>query len=137
MPVEDGHRDGGLADNVLLAAVLCCTTGLHQKLRVTLHSLNLEGKNKQMLNNIQHRGVKSTQQWVVLEPKLTQESRVSVTQRETLVTGDTEGRQRVEPLVQERLEAGGRGVGGMEQVINLLTGRTQSGHWRVDSQRVK
>lgn len=41
------------------------------------------------------------------ERGLTQEGRVSVTQRETLVAGDAEGRQRVEPLVQERLQAGG------------------------------
>lgn len=45
---------------------------------------------------------------------LTQEGRVSVAERETLVTRDAEGRERVEPLVQERLEAGGRGVSGVE-----------------------
>lgn len=53
-----------------------------------------------------------------------------VAQRKALVPRDTEGRQQVEPLVQERLEAGGRRVGGMKQVVNLLAGRAQSGHWR-------
>lgn len=41
------------------------------------------------------------------ERGLTQEGRVSVAQRETLVARDAEGRKRVEPLVQERLQAGG------------------------------
>lgn len=43
---------------------------------------------------------------MIYERGLTQEGRVSVTERETLVTGNAEGRKRVEPLVQERLEAG-------------------------------
>lgn len=60
---------------------------------------------------------------------LTQESRVSVTQGKALVPRDAEGGQHVEALVQERLEARGRGVGRVEQVVNLLTGRTQSRHW--------
>lgn len=55
---------------------------------------------------------------------------MSVAQRKTLITRNTEGRQHVEALVQERLEAGGRGIGWVEQVVNLLTGRTQSGDWR-------
>lgn len=66
----------------------------------------------------------------VMYVSLTQESRVSVPQRKALITRDTEGRQQVEPLVKERLEAGGRRVGWMKQVVNLLTGRTQSGHCR-------
>lgn len=61
---------------------------------------------------------------------LTQESWVSVTQGKALVARDAEGGQHVEALVQERLEARGRGVGRVEQVVNLLTGRTQSRHWR-------
>lgn len=61
---------------------------------------------------------------------LTQQSRVSVAQRKALVARDAEGRQQVKPLVQERLEAGGRRVGWMKQVVNLLTGRTQIRHWR-------
>lgn len=61
---------------------------------------------------------------------LTQERRVSVAQREALVAGDAEGRQQVEALVQQGLEARGRGVGRVEQVVNLLTRRTQGGHWR-------
>lgn len=61
--------------------------------------------------------------------ELTQESWVSVAQRKALIAGDAKRRQQVEPLVQERLEAGGRRVGWMKQVVNLLTGRTQSGHW--------
>lgn len=55
---------------------------------------------------------------------LTQESGVSITQRKALIAGNTKGRQQVEPLVQERLEARGRGVGWMKQVVNLLTGWT-------------
>lgn len=62
---------------------------------------------------------------------------MSVTQRKALVTRNTEGRQHVEALVQERLEAGGRGIGWMEQVINLLTGRTQSGHWRGEENTMR
>lgn len=70
---------------------------------------------------------------------LTQESRVSVAQRKALVARDAERRQRVEALVQERLQAGGRGIGWMEQVVNLLTGRTQSSHCRreVNAMKVK
>lgn len=55
---------------------------------------------------------------------------MSVAQREALVAGDAEGRQQVEALVQQGLEARGRGVGRVEQVVNLLTRRTQGGHWR-------
>lgn len=57
---------------------------------------------------------------------------MSVTERETLVARNAEGRKRVEPLVQERLEAGRRGIGGVEQVVNLLAGWAQGGHWRTE-----
>lgn len=40
------------------------------------------------------------------ECELTQEGRVAITKRETLVPGNAEGRECVEPLVQERLQAG-------------------------------
>lgn len=57
---------------------------------------------------------------------------MSVTQRETLVARNAEGRKRVEALVQERLQAGGGGIGRVEQVVNLLAGRAQGGHWMED-----
>lgn len=62
---------------------------------------------------------------------------MSVAQRKALVTGDAEGRQQVEAFVQERLEARGRRIGWMEQVINLLAGRTQSRHWRAEANTLR
>lgn len=62
---------------------------------------------------------------------------MSVAQRKALVARDTERRQHVEALVQERLKAGGRGIGWMEQVVNLLTGRTQSSHWSGEDNTMK
>lgn len=53
---------------------------------------------------------------------------MSVPQRKALIAGDAEGGQQVEPLVQERLEARGGGVGRVEQVVDLLAGWTQSRH---------
>ena len=35
----------------------------------------------------------------------------------------------MEGFGQEGLQAGGAGVSGMEEVVDLLTGRTQLGHW--------
>lgn len=70
---------------------------------------------------------------VIDECGLTQEGRVSVTQRESLVAGNAEGGQRVEALVQERLQAGGGGIGWVEQVVDLLAGRAQGGHWRTEN----
>lgn len=52
------------------------------------------------------RRFQSAQAKVIDECGLTQEGRVSVTERETLVPRNAEGRKHVEPLVQERLEAG-------------------------------
>lgn len=69
------------------------------------------------------------------EGGLTQERRVSVAEGETLVPGHTEGREHVEALVQERLQAGSRGIGGVEQVVNLLAGWAQGRHWRVERDR--
>lgn len=63
---------------------------------------------------------------------LTQEGRVSVAQGEPLVPGNAEGREHVEALVQERLQAGSRGIGGVEQVVNLLAGWAQGRHWRAE-----
>lgn len=40
LPVEDGHGDRRLVNAVLLAAVGCGTSRLHQQLRVTLHGFN-------------------------------------------------------------------------------------------------
>lgn len=63
---------------------------------------------------------------------------MAVAQGEALVAGDAERRQQVEPLVQERLQAGGGRVGGVKQVVELLTGRTQRRHWGgVRGQEVK
>lgn len=58
----------------------------------------------------------------------TQESRVSVPQRKSLISGDAEGGEQVEAFVQQRLQAGGRRVCRVEQVVHLLAGRTQSRH---------
>lgn len=55
---------------------------------------------------------------------------MTVAQREALVAGDAEGREQVEALVQQWLEARGRRVGRVEQVVHLLTRWTQGGHWR-------
>lgn len=75
----------------------------------------------------------------VCDGGLTQEGRVSVSEREPLVPGNAEGSEHVEALVQEGLEAGGRGIGGVEQVVDLLTGGAQGRHWRThpdeDSER--
>lgn len=57
---------------------------------------------------------------------------MSVSEREPLVPRNAEGSERVEALVQEGLEAGGRGIRGVEQVVDLLTGGTQGRHWRTD-----
>lgn len=35
----------------------------------------------------------------------------------------------MEGFGQEGLQAGGAGVGSVEEVVDLLTGRTQLGHW--------
>lgn len=73
---------------------------------------------------------------VIDECGLTQEGRVSVTQRESLVAGNAEGGERVEALVQERLQAGGGGIGWVEQVVDLLAGRAQGGHWRTEDKKL-
>ena len=89
-----------------------------------------KGRRKRMTKR---REVKSAAKRLVCLCGLTQESWVSVAQRKALVTGDAEGRQQVEAFVEERLQARGRRIGWMEQVINLLTGRTQSRHWRGEA----
>lgn len=55
---------------------------------------------------------------------------MSVAQREALVARDTEGRQQVEALVQQGLQTRGRGVGRVEEVVDLLARRAQGGHWQ-------
>lgn len=89
------------------------------------------------LQKLVYKGSKTAEKSFKCWCGLTQESWVSVTQRKALVTRNTEGRQHVETLVQERLKAGGRGISWMEQVINLLTGRTQGGHWRGEGNTVR
>lgn len=59
---------------------------------------------------------------------LTQQGRGAITQGVLLVSGHAEGWHSVEGLGQEGLQAGGTGIGGMEEVVDLLTGRTQLGH---------
>lgn len=97
------------------------TPRLRQKLRVTLHRLNYN--NREVIEGAARAALTRRRRRV-----LTQERRVSVSQGEALVSGDGEGRQQVEPFVQQRLEAGGGRVGRMEQVINLLTGGMESRH---------
>lgn len=56
---------------------------------------------------------------------LTQNSRVAITQREPLVTRNVKGRQKVELPLQKGLEARRRRVCRVEQVIDLLTSRSE------------
>lgn len=60
---------------------------------------------------------------------LTQEGGGAVTQRVFLVAGHAERRDGVESLGQEGLQARGAGVGRVEEVVDLLAGGTQLGHW--------
>lgn len=59
---------------------------------------------------------------------LTQQGRVPVSQGKTLVAGHVEGRQEVKFPLQKRLQAASWGIGWMEQVVDLLTGRPQLGN---------
>lgn len=103
LPVEHRHQDGGLAHAVVLAAAGRGAAGLHQELRVTLHGLHLESGEK---TELMSRRFQSAEGKMIDECGLTQEGRVSVTERETLVPRNAKGRKHVEPLVQERLQAG-------------------------------
>lgn len=98
-PVEHRHEDGGLAHHGVLAAAGRGSAGLHQELRVALHRLNLEGEGRDKRFQGAGGGVMDAR-------GLTQEGREAVAQGETLVTRNAEGGKRVEPLVQERLQAG-------------------------------
>jgi len=60
---------------------------------------------------------------------LTQQGRGAIAQGVFLVAGHAERRDGVEGLGQEGLQARGAGVGGVEEVVDLLTGGTQLGHW--------
>lgn len=61
---------------------------------------------------------------------LTQQRGAPVPQREALVAGDAEGRQGVEAPLQQRLQARGRRVRRVEQVVDLLAGGPQLENWR-------
>lgn len=60
--------------------------------------------------------------------ELTQQGRVSISQRKPLITGYTEGREKVKFPLQQRLQTGGRGISWVEQVVDLLACRPQLGH---------
>lgn len=59
---------------------------------------------------------------------LTQQRRGAITQGVLLVAGHAEWRDGVEGLGQEGLQARGTGVGRVEEVVDLLAGRTKLGH---------
>ena len=63
---------------------------------------------------------------------LTQQRRAAVPQRVALVAGDAERRQGVESPLQQRLQARGRRVGGVEQVVDLLAGGPQLENWGLE-----
>lgn len=60
---------------------------------------------------------------------LTQQRGAAVPQRVALVAGDAERRQGVESPLQQRLQAGGGRVRGVEEVVDLLAGRPQLENW--------
>lgn len=60
---------------------------------------------------------------------LTQQRGAAVAQRVALVSGDAERRQGVEPPLQQRLQARGRRVRGVEEVVDLLAGGPQLENW--------
>lgn len=70
---------------------------------------------------------------------LTQQRGAAVAQRVALVAGDAQRRQGMESPFQQRLQARGRRVRGVEQVVDLLAGGPQLENWGrgegVESQR--
>lgn len=76
-------------------------------------------------------GVCRPQGGSVVSGLLTQQGRVAVPQREALVAGDVERRQEVKFPLKERLQAGRRRVGWVEQVVDLLAGGTQLRHCEI------
>lgn len=62
--------------------------------------------------------------------RLTYEGRASVSEGVSLVAGHREGGQLSEFGVEERLQAGGRGVGGVEEIEKLPACWTELGDWR-------
>lgn len=56
---------------------------------------------------------------------LTQQRGAAVPQRVALVAGDAERRQGVESPLEQRLQARGRRVSGVEEVVDLLAGGPQ------------
>lgn len=63
---------------------------------------------------------------------LTQQGGGAVTQGVLLVAGHAERRDGMESFGQEGLQARSTGVGRVEEVVDLLTSRTQLGHWGRD-----